>query len=144
MIREMAKNKTIILSTHNLEEVDAVCTRVIIIADGKIVVDDTPENLKTRSSLHGAVCVKLQDTAGDALVPSLEQIPGVRSVTTLDQTETHIAIRIYPKDPEDSIADQILRHLADRHIEVASVVVEEGRLDEVFRMVTASATGVTL
>jgi ABC-2 type transport system ATP-binding protein len=49
LIGEIAKEKTIVISTHILEEVDAVCTRAIIIAKGKLVADDTPAGLKTRA-----------------------------------------------------------------------------------------------
>jgi ABC-2 type transport system ATP-binding protein len=49
LITEIAKEKTIVISTHILEEVDAVCTRAIIIARGKLVADDTPEGLKSRA-----------------------------------------------------------------------------------------------
>jgi len=49
LISEIAKEKTIVISTHILEEVDAVCTRAIIIARGKLVADDTPEGLKSRA-----------------------------------------------------------------------------------------------
>jgi len=141
MIRQMAKNKTIVLSTHNLEEVDAVCTRVIIIANGKIVVDDTPQRLKARSSVHGAVCVALQSISSKDLVPHLEAMPGVQHVSVVEEGDSNLTLRVYPRDPMDPIADRIIRHLAEKQIRVDSVIVEEGRLDEVFRMVTTSGSG---
>jgi ABC-2 type transport system ATP-binding protein len=49
LINDMAGDKTVIISTHILEEVDAVCTRAIIIAKGRIVADDTPQNLAARA-----------------------------------------------------------------------------------------------
>jgi ABC-2 type transport system ATP-binding protein len=137
MISEMAKQKTIILSTHNLEEVDAVCTRVIIISDGRIVVDDTPERLKTRSSVHGAVCFTVKK-AGEEIVKDLEGFPGTERVEVLSQRESGITLRVYPKDPKISPADGIIGHLRDQGRSVETFYVEEGRLDEVFRMVTTS------
>ena len=59
MIKTMATEKAIIFSTHILDEVDAVCTRAIIIADGRIVADDTPAGLRSRSPLAGAVTLTL-------------------------------------------------------------------------------------
>ncbi|HVS18726.1 MAG TPA: ABC transporter ATP-binding protein, partial [Planctomycetota bacterium] len=60
LIRSMAADKVIVLSTHILEEVEAVCTRVIIIAGGKLVVDCTPAELAARSSLHNSVSLALR------------------------------------------------------------------------------------
>jgi ABC-2 type transport system ATP-binding protein len=59
MIRNMAAEKAIILSTHILDEMDAVCTRAIIIADGQIVADETPDDLRKKSSVHGAVTLAI-------------------------------------------------------------------------------------
>ena len=59
LIRSMAANKLIVLSTHILEEVEAVCTRAIIIANGSILADDTPEQLARRSRFHNAVRLRV-------------------------------------------------------------------------------------
>ncbi|MCS6948453.1 MAG: ABC transporter ATP-binding protein, partial [Steroidobacteraceae bacterium] len=63
LISEMARSKLIVISTHILEEVEAVCTRAIIIARGRIVADDTPQGLAAQSRYHGAVSVRLRDAA---------------------------------------------------------------------------------
>ena len=60
LINDMAGDKTVIISTHILEEVDAVCTRAIIIARGRIVADDTPHGLAARSRYHNAVSLQLR------------------------------------------------------------------------------------
>jgi len=75
MIREMARDKTIILSTHILEEVEEVCTRVIIIAKGQIVADDTPERLMARSALHGTICFTIKKGDGKDVVQKCERYP---------------------------------------------------------------------
>ena len=62
LINEMSQGKIIIISTHLLEEVDAVCTRAIIIARGRIVADDTPQGLAARSRYHNAVSLQLDGT----------------------------------------------------------------------------------
>ncbi len=138
MIREMAKNKAIIISTHNLEEMDAVCTRAIIIANGRIVVDDTPARLKTRSSTHGAVCLTLEKTVADRLIEDIRQIPEVDSVETLSESGEKITLRAYPKDSEASPADGIVQLFHGKGQTFENLFVEEGRLDDVFRMVTLS------
>jgi ABC-2 type transport system ATP-binding protein len=138
MIRDMAKDKTIVLSTHNLEEVDAICTRVIIIARGKIVVDDTPKRLKTRSSVHGAVCLTVEKIKGDNMISQIKQIPVVSEVEILEDTEPYITVRVYPKDATMPIADEIIRHFREKGRQMKSLMVEQGRLDEVFRNMTIS------
>ncbi|MCP4681847.1 MAG: ABC transporter ATP-binding protein [Desulfobacterales bacterium] len=136
MIHEMARHKAIILSTHNLEEVDAVCTRAIIIANGKIVADDTPAGLKTRSSVHGAICFTLDKKEGEQLVQDIEQIPDVDTVAILKETASKITLRVMSKDTTVTTADRIIRHFLDKGRKVEALFVEEGRLDDVFRMVT--------
>lgn len=142
MIRDMAKEKTIIISTHNLEEVDAVCTRVIIIADGKIVADETPERLKAKSSVHGAVCFTAQKAEED-LVQEVKRIPSVKTVEILNETESDITVRVYAKDATTPLAENIIGYFQEKGRPVKSLFVEEGRLDEVFRMITASGLGET-
>jgi ABC-2 type transport system ATP-binding protein len=141
MIREMAKEKTIILSTHNLEEVDSVCTRAIIIANGRIVADDTPERLKARSSVSGAVCLTVQKVEEEEIARELTQLPGVEKVDVLEEGDSTMTMRVYPKDPAVPPADKIIRYFQEKGRLVETLFVEEGRLDEVFRMVTTSDPG---
>ena len=138
MIREMAREKTIILSTHILEEVDAVCTRAIIIAEGKIVADDTPEGFKARSPDHGAVCFTVQGATREALLGDVQRIHDVRSIEVLSENQGAITVRVHPHSATSSLADSVLGSLREKGHGVRSVVVEEGRLDSVFRMITAS------
>jgi ABC-2 type transport system ATP-binding protein len=139
MIREMAKEKTIILSTHILEEVDAVCTRAIIISGGKVVADDTPEKLKTRSAVHGAVCFTVQSAPSKEILADLEQKSGVRSVEVLPKAENENAmIRIYPADPSSPPVDEVMHYFLEKDVALESFVVESGRLDEVFRAITTT------
>ena len=138
MIREMAREKTIILSTHNLEEVDAVCTRVVIIADGRIVVDDTPERLKARSSLQGAICCTVKTEGAEQIVQELTQLQGVDSVEVLDKRDSWFTVRVYPKDRKTPPADRIAHYFFEKGSPIETLFVEKGRLDEVFRMITLS------
>jgi ABC-2 type transport system ATP-binding protein len=137
MIREMAKEKTILLSTHILEEVDAVCTRAIIISGGKIVADDTPEKLKTRSSVHGSMCFAVQSAPSKEILSELERNSAVRSVEVLREVEDEkVVIRIYPSDPASPPVDEVMRYFLEKDVALGSFVVENGRLDEVFREIT--------
>ena len=138
MIRDMAKERTVILSTHNLEEVEAICTRAIIIADGKIVADDTPEGLKARSSFHGAVCFRVTKAGEEKIMEEITRLPGVQRVEVLSEGESDITLRVYPEDATLPPADRIIRHFLGKGRPVDTLFVEEGHLDEVFRMVTTS------
>ena len=144
MIREMAKQKTIILSTHILEEVDAVCTRAVIITEGKIVADDSPDRLKARSSTHGAVYFTVPMPEGETendLLKGLEGIPGIRRAKALDLKDGTMTIRAYPQDTDAPPVDKIVRHFLETGRPVKSLVVEEGDLSEVFRDITTAHSG---
>lgn len=135
MIREMAKDKTIMLSTHNLEEVDAICSRVIIIAEGRLLADDTPEGLKNRSAVHGAVRFTVKGAENESILKDVKGLSTVRSAEVIKDTGSH-SIRAYPKDPRICPAQEIIRCFKIKDLPVESLVVEEGRLDDVFRSIT--------
>ncbi|MBU4315738.1 MAG: ABC transporter ATP-binding protein [Proteobacteria bacterium] len=136
MIVEMSQRKAILLSTHILDEVEAVCTRIIIIAGGRLVADDTPANLKKSSSLHGAVSLTVLTTTPKALLARVRRIDGVQSAVLKTQTENSVEVRIFPFDPNTPIVDRIISHLRQEGFEVSTVFVEEGNLAEVFRRIT--------
>jgi len=100
MIREMAKEKTIMISTHNLEEVDVVCSRVIIISEGKLLVDDTPEGLKARSCVRGAIRFTIKDTEKESV---LRDVKGLSKRIRLKRCEGTIYCGISRSDQRDRI-----------------------------------------
>ncbi|MCG8546686.1 MAG: ABC transporter ATP-binding protein [Alphaproteobacteria bacterium] len=131
LIRGMSGTKAIIISTHILEEVEALCTRAIIIARGKIVADDTPENLSARSDRHNGVLLASDQAA--ALRPALEALPDVASVST--EGDNRLFVR--PKN-HAPIIDQVSKALHDANANVTEITVEHGRLDQVFRDITTA------
>src|SRR5215467_4568690 len=80
LIQDMAAEKAIIISTHLLEEVDAVCTRAVIIDRGRIVADGTPGELLARSRHHNAVTIVLPSAQADGAKSKLKQVHGVSLV----------------------------------------------------------------
>jgi ABC-2 type transport system ATP-binding protein len=139
MITQMAENKAVLLSTHNLEEVDAVCTRAVIIARGAIVADDTPERLKALSPTHGAVRIVLPVETAGALREGLEALAGVTGTEVVeDHGNRTCALRVLPADRLKPPADLVLEFLHLNGVRPESVTTEEGRLEDVFRMVTTS------
>ncbi len=136
MIREMARDKTIILSTHILEEVEALCSRAIIIARGRIVADNTPAGLKAQSSVHGAVSFTLMKANGNDPLAHLKDIPEVERVEVVSESESQMTLRAFPKDQAHPPTNEIMERLVQNGFTVDTFQVESGRLDEVFRTVT--------
>ncbi len=85
LIRRMGEKKGIIFSTHILEEVDAVCSRAIIIDRGKIVANGTPQELRQKSEWAGAVTLRVKGVASSAVTAKLYQVPLVKRVTVVDE-----------------------------------------------------------
>jgi len=133
LIKAMSYDKAIIISTHILEEVDAICTRAMIISGGRVVADGTPVELEQLSRHYNAVAVRLEDPADTDLVKAaLERIDGVLSV---EANKYAGILTVYPKDARSLIAEvgQAMRH---GRWKVAEIRVERGHLDEVFRRIT--------
>jgi ABC-2 type transport system ATP-binding protein len=135
LIRGMAEDKTIVLSTHILEEVDAVCSRAIIIAKGRIVSDGTPAELEARSRLHNAVSITVRAGVSAGLRDALEGLPDVSGVDVSEDGEDRIRLQVLPKG-EAILIEQVSRMVRERNWEIEEMHVERGQLDEVFRRVT--------
>jgi ABC-2 type transport system ATP-binding protein len=135
LIQSMSRDKIIVISTHILEEVDAVCNRTIIIANGRIVANETPDSLINRSRFHNAVTVRFTRQA--ELDDIVRDIRGLDAVDHVEVDEPHRALTAFPAGDE-----QILRPIselaADGDWPVEQLHLESGRLDEVFRSITAA------
>ncbi len=129
LIRNLSQEKIVIVSTHILEEVSAVCSRAIIIANGKIVRDGKPAELEAESRYHGAVFLTVDDNHIAADV--LRTQPFVEKVEIDDENN----IVVFPKDGNE-IFTQINNLLQVNNWSIKSLSVEKGRLDDVFRKVT--------
>ena len=128
LIAAMASEKSIVISTHILEEVDAVCSRAMIIADGRIVADGAPEDLEKQSPYHNAVLI---DSQSDGIVEALEALENVSLVEELQSGR----FRVYPKDNKPIVAD-VANLARARGWSTSRLSVEPPRLDEVFRKIT--------
>ncbi len=138
LIKRMSENKVIILSTHILEEVDAVCSRAIIIAKGKLIFDGTPEQLESKSRFYHAVSLTIDKDKADAAQEAIKGVENVASVELLDDSpEGKQKLMVFPKESKviiGSISD--LAHSQSWNVE--EMHSEPGRLDEVFRTLTTS------
>lgn len=132
LIGELARDRTIIISTHILEEVHAVCTRAVIIARGTLLADATPAELEARSRYHGAVSLSVRDSVAARV--ALDGLDGA-SV----EIDPHDG-RVYVFAPQGrNLTDAIVQRLATRGVAYDSLQLERGRLDEVFRAITLAA-----
>jgi ABC-2 type transport system ATP-binding protein len=128
LIRDMAEEKIIVISTHLLEEVHAVCNRAMIISDGRLLVDDTPAGLIARSRYHDAVTLVVEHPEHVASV--LSELPQARKVELREGELT-----VFPA-PGQQLFDVISDTVRENRWAVAELRLEAGRLDEVFRQIT--------
>jgi ABC-2 type transport system ATP-binding protein len=134
LINEMSRDKIIVISTHILEEVEAVCTRAIIIARGKVVADDTPQGLATRSRYHNAVSLRLEKP--EQLAAAKSAVAALPAVAEVEVVEREALLTALPKSGQTLLP--AVGELATRQgLKLKELHLESGRLDEVFRTITA-------
>ena len=137
LIRDMARDKAIIISTHILEEVDAVCTRAVIIAKGRIVADGTPAELEARSRWHNAVSIVLSAPKVASCRAALQRISGIGSIEEIQGKDNLTCLVAFPVNGQPIIT-QISEIARNAEFGIEEVRVERGRLDEVFRNITTA------
>ena len=136
LIKNLAKDKIVIISTHILEEVTAVCTRAIIIAKGCIVADGTPAELESRSRYHQAIKITLTDEYDISA-----DLNGLANVETVEASEDERLSYIIVAKDGHSIFSQVSEIAQDKHWPVSEFHVERGQLEDLFRNVTQQAEG---
>ena len=133
LIRNMAKDKIIIISTHILEEVEALCNRVMIIAHGKLLADDTPQGLIARSRYHNAVTLKVE--GAEKVASSLSELPQVAKAELKEGELT-----LFPTE-DNGLFEAVTSAIAENQWQVSALRLEAGRLDEVFYSITRPEAG---
>ena len=129
LIQNLARDKIVIISTHILEEVAAVCNRAMIIADGKLKFDGTPEDLQRQSRYYKAVTVHFEH---------LTDIGGLTSMLCVDDFEIDSRsgrVTLFAHNQQDILAP-ISHYIQDHNLPVDTLYAEQGRLDDVFRQLT--------
>ena len=135
IIQRMSPDKAIIISTHLLDEVEAVCSRAIIIARGRILADGTPTELAARSRYHNAVRVGLPAAGTDPTIAAgLAGLAGVASIERASDGEGD-GLWLFPRDQRPIIAE-VAELVRARGWMVTGIRAERGRLDDVFRAIT--------
>ena len=137
LIRAMGRDKAIIISTHILEEVEAVCTRAVIIAQGRLVFDGTPVALKGRSLSHNAVTIRVKRDAAAQALTNLATVAGVARVVEKPATNGIATLVAFPVDGKSIIQD-VSDRLRRDGCPIEGLTVDSGELDEVFRRLTTT------
>jgi len=130
LIKGLAQDKIVIISTHILEEVSAVCSRALIISEGKLLLDGKPDELERQSRHHNAICLQLSQEHESAQ-QALASIDKIENVEALPDR----SFMLFPQDGQ-MLLPEVVRWLDDKQWEVENIHLEKGRLDDVFRQVT--------
>ena len=140
LIRRMGEQKAIIFSTHILEEVEAVCSRAIIIDRGTIVANGTPAELKSRSVQAGAVTLRLADGVTNTIKGKLDGLTMAERTTVV--SESPLTLRVQPRKQfaSSDLARAVGELARNERWPLLELHTEEGRLDEVFRDITLPDT----
>ena len=141
LLKRFGQNKAIIFSTHILEEVDAVCSRAIIIDRGRVVANGTPADLRSRHELAGSVTLRTHGVAAEAIKSRLSTL-GVAGKVRLDSADSSVLVRVFPRDKtvNNELAKAVAQLAAREGWSFEDLRTEEGRLDEVFRSITLPDT----
>jgi len=131
VIKNQGKDKTVLFSTHILQEVEAICDRVIIINKGELVADDKLSNLRRRSSSSNTVKVGFKESVE---IDLLQNLPGARSVNKVDANNWQLAT-----DNPEQLRKQILELSLHHNLNIVSLQNESHSLEDVFRALTQKA-----
>ena len=129
LIAGLSKGRAIVLSTHILDEAERVCNRALVISEGKILVDSTPETLISRAPNHNVMRLVLDSSAVPDLLTSLEGKLWCDRVERLSET----TIDVYPQLGENHLGEMMELTAS---LEIHSIHLQEGRLNELFRDIT--------
>jgi ABC-2 type transport system ATP-binding protein len=136
LINDLGKDKLVIVSTHILEEVHEVCTRAIIIANGRIVADETPSALEARSRYHHAVSLRFD--RAEQLEAARREIALLPQVAEVESDIRALRLTAVPKPGADTLS-AVSAIIVKNNWDVPELHLESGRLDEVFRSLTQPA-----
>lgn len=128
LIMEVGKSKTVMLSTHIMQEVEAVCGRVIIINKGKVVADDYTAKIQKGTNLRQIIIVEFDK---EPLKDSLKNIEGIQHVKQLKDTVWQLETRM-----EKDVRPEIFRYAVQNQLTVLAMQKEEQKLEEVFKQLT--------
>ena len=143
LIEDMGQEKVIILSTHILEEVEAVCNRLVLIDNGKLVFDDTPTAFRNRSKRAGDVRVRVLNKNAEEAKKILGTVSGVNAISISKQEEQACELVVHADKgnrQSRTLAAELASAMTSNDVQFDELHTESGRLEEVFTEVTTSET----
>ncbi len=138
LIRRMGEEKAIIFSTHILEEVEAACSRAIIIDQGKIIANGTPDELKARSATAGRVRLSVFGENTKGFREAVEAIPAVERAEVIELMDDGMRLEVHPGKKNGDLGSELFDLAVSKDVKVGDLHVDEGQLDELFRSLTTS------
>jgi len=135
VIKKLGKNHTVILSSHILQEVQAICDRVVIINNGKVAAIDTPSNLARTISNENKFMLRIAGDERDAL-DALESVNGIRQIKSLGRKEKNTIDFIVETLPNVDVRAQVFRVMADNNLPILSMQTVDLSLEDIFIEVT--------
>lgn len=132
LIRELGKEKTVILSTHILPEVEATCDRIFIISKGKIVADGTAESLRNQAQGSDILKVKIEDGEADQIIKSIRALRSVSMVELADRNLNRFDVHCTDKN----VKREIFRLCVDNKWVLTEMTPFETKLEDIFRDLT--------
>jgi len=138
LIKDLGQSKTVILSTHILPEVQATCSRVVIISDGRLVADGRPDDLVAREHAN-TFRILLERAEPGPVRAQLETLPGVRSVSE-DPSETNTLAFTVTTDGENDLRRELYQAAVANQWPLLELTRKSASLEEVFRRLTQADT----
>ncbi len=135
LIKEMAADKAILISTHILEEVESVCTKAIIISNGGVIFSGSPIELSSKSRYHNAITLVVINKDIEKTTKILKELEEVMTIEHVAEAEL-TRVTLIPHSSEVEISSLVKARMADYECEILQLYIEPGRLDEVFRSLT--------
>ena len=138
LIRRMGEDKAIIFSTHILEEVEAACSRAIIIDRGRIIANGTPAELRARATSAGHVVLTVRGASLQGVRDEIGKLPQAKSAKVLEHLDSTLTLEVEPGKAKDTLSTALFDFCVKRDLKIEQLTVEKGQLDEVFRSLTTS------
>jgi ABC-2 type transport system ATP-binding protein len=135
LIRELGKEKTVILSTHILPEVEATCDRILIINKGKIVANGTPESLRKQATGQEVLKIRIEDGPPEQILHELRRIKSVDLVEVSDRSMNRFELQ---SRTGTSSKREVFKLCVDKGWVLTEIIPIETRLEDIFRDLTTN------
>ncbi len=133
LIRELGREKTVILSTHILPEVEATCDRILIIHNGKIVADGSSDSLRKQAQGQEMMKVRIEDGDANTIFSELQKLSSVSLVDFLERTQNYFQVQSHP---EQSSRRDIFNLCVKKNWVITEMIPLETKLEDIFRELT--------